>query len=369
MNWKVNYDKRIYGLDVYRAIAILVVVQSHSSFMLNGTFMENFPWIALVDGVELFFVLSGFLIGSILLKIIEQNDYSLSFPLLFTFWKRRWFRTLPNYYLILIIYTLFVSQGIIEADISQFNYTFFLFLQNFASPFYNFFWESWSLSVEEWFYIITPVLLLLVLKLIPNRKGILSVIILLILAPLVYRISVSHINVDQFWWDVSFRKVVIMRLDTVIYGVLAAYIKYYHASFWKKAAIPGFILGLLLIFILPSITTDPNAFFTKTFYFSLISIAAMLLLPFADSVKKFKTRFGKWITHISLISYSMYLINFGLGISIIETNFPIENTLDGTIKYFLFWIYVLVTSTLLYFGFELPVMSLRDRSFRDSFKK
>jgi peptidoglycan/LPS O-acetylase OafA/YrhL len=194
------------------------------------------------------------------------------------------------------------------------------------------------------------------------------VILLLILAPLIYRISASDINVDQFWWDVSFRKVVIMRLDTVIYGVLAAYIKFYHASFWEKITIPAFIIGLAGILLLPYFPTDPNAFFTKTFYFSLISIAAMLLLPFADRVKNFKTRFGKWMTHISLISYSMYLINLGLGISIIEANFPIENPTDGWIKYLLFWVYVIATSTFLYFKFELPIISLRDRSYRNLFK-
>jgi peptidoglycan/LPS O-acetylase OafA/YrhL len=145
---KINYDQRVYGLDVYRAIAIIIVVLGHSSFMLNGTAMENFPWLGLVDGVELFFVLSGFLIGSILIKTIDKNEYKLTSKTLFNFWKRRWFRTLPNYYLILIIYTLFVSYGVVDADISQFDWTFFFFLQNFATPFYDFFWESWSLSIE-----------------------------------------------------------------------------------------------------------------------------------------------------------------------------------------------------------------------------
>lgn len=337
--------------------------------MLEGTAMEAFPWIRLVDGVELFFVLSGFLIGSILIKTIDKNEYQLSSKTLVNFWKRRWFRTLPNYYLILIIYTVFVSYDIVDADITQFDWTFFFFLQNFATPFYDFFWESWSLSIEEWFYIIVPILFFFILKFIPSKKGILLIILILIISPLLYRVYNSGIKVDKFWLDVRFRKVVLMRLDTIVYGVLAAYIKYYHFSIWKKFTLGSFIVGLTAILILPNIPIEPNEVFSKTFYFSFTSIAAMLLIPFADSCKDFKTKIGKYLTHISLISYSMYLINLGLGTHIIKTNFPIEDPHDGVLKYILFWVYLILVSTLLYYFFEKPMTSLRDKPLRTLFKK
>jgi len=366
MNLSVDYNKRIYGLDVYRAIAIILVVQEHGSFMLKGTFLHNFPWIRLIDGVELFFVLSGFLIGSILIKIIHNNNYKLSSNNIFTFWKRRWFRTLPNYYLILIVNIILVKYSIINGDIDQFNYKFFLFLQNFSQPFYGFFWESWSLSIEEWFYIFLPISLFLVLIFNRTHKGILIVIIILILLPLFYRIINSSENVDAFWWDVKFRKVILMRLDTIIYGVLAAYIKFYHRVFWKKSAIILFVSGLIMALAIPYIHREPNDFFSKTFYFNLTSIAAMLLLPFADSIKKFKTSIGKIVIHISLISYSMYLINLALVVQVITKNFPILNPTDGLIKYFIFWIIVIVSSSMLYHYFELPMMRLRDKKLLSS---
>lgn len=366
---KVNYDRRVYGLDVYRSIAIIIVVLGHSSFMLDGTAMESFPWIRLVDGVELFFVLSGFLIGTILIKTIHKEGYTLSGKTLINFWKRRWFRTLPNYYLVLIVYTLFVAYGIVDADISQFDWTFFFFLQNFASPFYDFFWESWSLSIEEWFYIITPLMLLMILKALPDRRGVLVIIITLIIAPLLYRIYHSEIIVDAFWLDVRFRKIVLMRLDTIIYGVLAAYIKFYYFSLWKRFTLLSFTAGVLGLLLIPNISMEPNTFFSKTFYFTLTSIAAMLIIPFADSVKDFKSKIGKSVTHISLTSYSMYLINLGLGTHIIKANFPVENPQDGAIKYILFWIYLMLSSTLLYYFFEKPMTSLRDKPLRSLFKK
>ena len=141
----------MYGLDAFRAIAILIVVRGHGG-LVSGDLFSGFPSIPLIDGVELFFVLSGFLIGSILIKTLE-SEKKLNLSSLVNFWKRRWFRTLPNYYLILFINFLLVKYEYINGDIQRFTYKFLFFLQNFSEGFVDFFWESWSLSIEEWFYI------------------------------------------------------------------------------------------------------------------------------------------------------------------------------------------------------------------------
>jgi len=368
MKFSPDYNKRVYGLDMYRAIAIILVVLTHGSFMLAGTPLEDFPWIRLTDGVELFFVLSGFLIGSILIKIIAKNNFRLSFDDVLTFWKRRWFRTLPNYYLILLVNIIFVRFAIIDGDIEQFNYMFLLFLQNFSQPFVDFFWESWSLTIEEWFYIILPLSLLLILKIFPSKNGILSVIIILIVFPLLYRIYHSGELVNHFFWDIKFRKVVLMRLDTIIYGVLAAWVKHYYKGFWAKYAFPLFIAGMIIIIGIQYIPKEPNDFFTKTFYFNIVTVGAMLILPYADSVQNFRSSFGKFITHISLISYSMYLINLALVVQVIQKNFPVTDPTNGSLKYILYWAIVLIASTLLFYLFEKPMMDLRDKKFNTSFK-
>ena len=363
MNFLPDYSKRVYGLDIFRAIAILLVVQGHGGFMLKGTPFENFPWIRLIDGVDLFFVLSGFLIGSILLKMVQESNFVLSWKQVLHFWKRRWFRTLPNYYLILIVNIVFVSTGIIKGRMDQFSYKFFLFIQNFSDPFYGFFWESWSLTIEEWFYILLPVLLVLILKLFPSKKGILFALALMIVFPLVYRIINAPQKMNAFWWDVTFRKVVLMRLDTIIYGVLAAYIKFYHKQFFQKIAVSSFFFGIAIILATAYYPNQSNDFFTKTFFFNCTSIGAMLLLPYADSIRTFSSNFGKIITHISLISYSMYLVNLGLVASVITKQFPVLSPTDGLIKYSCYWIIVLASSTLLYFFFEKPILNLRDKKF------
>ena len=107
-----DYNKRVFGLDLMRALAILFVVIGHGGHLLEKA-NTNFPWIKLIDGVELFFVLSGFLIGGIIIKEF-QNNGTFGIKQIFHFWKRRWFRTLPNHYLILILNIIVVYFGIIK---------------------------------------------------------------------------------------------------------------------------------------------------------------------------------------------------------------------------------------------------------------
>ena len=190
--------------------------------LVNPQISPPFP---VIDGVELFFVLSGFLIGSILIRTLEKDNV-FNFRSVLYFWKRRWFRTLPNYYLILFVNYMLVSSELINGDIDQFGWSFIFFTQNLYTSFYGFFWESWSLSVEEWFYIILPLFILISYRFLSIKHALMTTIACLILVPLIYRISQSDLQVDSYNFDVEFRKVVIMRMDTIVYGVLAAYIKY-----------------------------------------------------------------------------------------------------------------------------------------------
>ena len=159
-------------------------------------------------------------------KTLNPTHVSL-YMSLFQFWKRRWFRTLPNYYLILLVNFVLVRWNIIHGDILQFNWKFFVFLQNFSSPFYDFFWESWSLSVEEWFYVLTPIFLLFLLKIFPPKQSFMLVVSLMIIMPLLYRVYLFNPTIDDFWYDVSLRKLVVTRLDSIAFGLLSSWIFYY----------------------------------------------------------------------------------------------------------------------------------------------
>ena len=129
MTIQTNNSERIFGLDLLRSLAIIIVVVSHTAFILQDSF-PGFPYIPTPDGVDLFFVLSGFLIGKILIEQAENlNGFSLKS--IFHFLKRRWFKTLPNYYLFLFVNILLVYFGFLNGSINKYTSTYFVFFQNF----------------------------------------------------------------------------------------------------------------------------------------------------------------------------------------------------------------------------------------------
>ncbi len=357
---EIKNSERIFGLDIFRSVAIIFVVIVHGGFLLNNSFLADFPYIKMIDGVDMFFVLSGFLIGNILLKEINKANTFGGWDLV-SFWKRRWFRTLPTYYLILLLNYFIVKQDIIHEDITHYSWKFFVFLQNFSTGFFSFFWESWSLAVEEWFYILAPLMLLVFLKFLSPKKAFLLTVLLMISFPLFYRMSLLNATIDDFWYDVTFRKIVLTRLDSIAYGLLASWVFLYFRSAWTKIKIPAFMAGVGLIIFIVNYESPNTGFYKQVIYFSITPLSAMLLLPFAESIKKGRGIVGKAITHISKISYSMYLINLALVAEVIRDNFALVSATDGILKYFLYWTIVLTASTILYKYFEKPMMNLRDK--------
>ena len=359
-----DYENRVFGLDIMRALAIIFVVLEHG-FMVQKSY-SSFPWIRLINGVELFFVLSGFLIGGMLLRIFEKSE-PFGIKTIGRFWIRRWFRTLPNYYLVLLINIIIVYFGIIHEDFSQFNWKFFFFLQNFAGPFSDFFWESWSLSIEEWFYLLFPVIVLLLYRVLKHFKVqkkyiFLSAILVLLLVPLLLRIFIaSRFDVDDFFLGTRIQKVVIFRLDSIALGILAAFIHRWYPLFWHRIRNVSFIVGVVASYVVIYIIWPPDIFITKVFRIFIESFCCFLLLPKFESIRKGPKILVRFFTHISLISYSMYLLNLAVVSEVLAVNLPPHGPRSAWALYLLYWCIVLISSTLLYKYYEKPMMDLRDR--------
>src|ERR1700676_4641130 len=150
---KKSTHHRIFGLDLLRSLAIILVLITHTLPILDRNYAYyKLPVYTGFIGVELFFILSGFLIGTILLKI-HNRDGEFKFRGVKYFWIRRWFRTLPNYYLMYVVYAVlffWVNHILVFSHIKYLSYL--VFLQNtFSFHPHDFFLVAWSLSIEEWF--------------------------------------------------------------------------------------------------------------------------------------------------------------------------------------------------------------------------
>ncbi len=311
----------------------------------------------------MFFVLSGFLIGGILIKTINRTDFT--HKELVGFWIRRWFRTLPMYYLVLSFLVL-NNHFIIPRPLPHGLSDYFFFLQNLTHPCsFEFFGVSWSLCVEEWFYLLVPLFLFIILrfaKQISKKRKILFCIIFVIVFITVcrtYKIYTLHFDLA------AYRKLeaqVIARLDSIMYGVLGAYLFYYKVPIWRKYNNAYFIIGVLIIL-------STNYFdFPAVLLYTLRPIGTLFILPKLSSIEKTTWKGGKVITFISLISYSMYLLHVIVVLEIImplifmalhiteETSYTII-----IIKTAMYWSLTILLSYVLYMFYEKPMTNLRDK--------
>jgi len=370
--FSIDFHNRIYGLDILRAIAISFVVFGHGSTILpSDSFLNKIAKFIFFDGVGIFFVLSGYLIGGILLKNITAN--SIDLKALLKFWKRRWFRTIPTYFLVLTILIILALCGQVYALPSH-VWRFYLFIQNLNFQHPNFFNEAWSLSVEEWFYLTVPILLFMLIKVFKvNAKTsfIYSAVSIIILITIFRYYRFSHFpDKSIYGWDNYFRKEVSTRFDSIMYGMIGAFSGLYLKNAFFKYRWACFFTGISLLlcdkcFFLYNANAYQSAY-TYVFTFSVVSLGTLLLIPLLSTIEKGHGSLFKIVTYTSIISYSMYLINYSLVLNFLIPIFskPVKLLLAPSIASYvislLFFIITGALSLLLYKFFEKPATDLRD---------
>lgn len=360
--------QRIFGLDVLRAFAIFCVVYGHGYNVTSKSIPRAIYAIPVLDGVTIFFVLSGFLIGRILLKMFAKDNFDGK--MLVTFWIRRWFRTIPAYLLVLtflVAYRLVTGIDGIDGVVG-----YYFFVQNLVYPHPHFFPEAWSLSVEEWFYLVSPLLVYLFtrFKSLDRKKIVFLWITFVIIAVTGFRwyraYRYGYSSLED--WDGNLRKQVVTRLDSLMFGVIAAYLSFYKTKYWSRIAGRAFVAGIFLLVLGKVIwNTTHCLYYLNYIHLTLVSIGAFLLLPKLSGMKTSKGILAQSITYISLISYSMYLVNLSLVQGIILPRCLETSLLDGVgdyryaIGYVLYWIFTIILASLIYHFFEHPVTGLREK--------
>lgn len=365
-----NLQNRIFGLDVLRAIAILMVVSSHVLWIYpeSDTILPSVLQLFGFWGVELFFVLSGFLIGSILYKMYVNDTFN--FKAIRQFLKRRWFRTLPNYYLMLLVNI--AIAGFIGYPIENVG-LYFVFFQNFVSEAPTFFTESWSLSVEEFTYILVPLVLFLGTFKNGEKKSkyflwfIFFLILFFIGTKIIFNFNHTIVNMTD--WNSQVKSVVIYRVDAILIGILAAWFRFNFENFWKKNQIFFAFLGIgVFLFLLFGIAffnleIAQKPFFWNVIYLPLTSLGFVFFFPIFSEWKGSSSSLKQPIECISKISYSIYLLHYGIILQLMK-HFVDTTVLSSMERHFFTLLYILITfflSYILYRFYEKPMMDLRDK--------
>lgn len=367
INASANHDiNRNFGLDVCRALAILLVVTGH---MLQHSsphpLLAEFGMLGLF-GVDLFFCLSGFLIGRILLN--EAADWPQAHRSgLFRFWYRRWMRTLPLYFFYVVVslaYDPYKEIGLHE----KISYLFFS--QNLAWRMPDFFRLSWSLAVEEWFYLTFPICLLFFAALFGGRRrAALLTIGTFITVPFLFRVFLPSHLYDVTSLDEGLRNIVVFRLDAIGFGVLMAYLSIWHKGSFEQLAKFWWLFALVVVGCItftkmkyPGMADSPAL---APLYFLISAFGFAMLIPKFNSLKQ--SRFP-WlngiISYTSKVSYSLYLghiFSFKLVILLLQSLGIFERVYPNPwLTYPLFLALAFLIATATYLLIEKPILKLRD---------
>ena len=299
------------GLDVLRAFAVLWVVLYHSRtdqtpLWIRG--VAHFGWM----GVDLFFVLSGYLIAGQWFSLWVQQKK----PSTLKFYARRFLRTLPTYFVVLGFYLALQKDSLPEV------WRYFLFLQNYH--FSAFFSHSWSLCVEEQFYLVFPFVSLFLFK---RRKKYLLWIVpvsVLGLEILIRFLIFLRIRPDEIYFTQSYSQAfeaylngifypTYTRLDGLTVGVSLAGIRYFRPNLWTfLLSIPRWTMGIGLgfLFLAATILYVPLNPLVTILGFTLVATGFGALLLYSVSENSYLARKvipgASWI---ATLSYSMYLVH------------------------------------------------------------
>src|SRR3974390_2995843 len=335
-------QRRIDNLDMLRAAAIVLVLVYHMGVMSP----PSLDWPKNVTsfgehGVDVFFVLSGWLIGGLYWR--ERQIFSdVAIGLFLT---RRWLRTLPPYFAALALSFAAASA----AHGARFDWTYLLFLQNYEKqvPFFD---VSWSLCVEEHFYLLLPFIFAL------TRRPALPLSALFVAAVLS-----SIMGRYAHWAEASHdfgraQTGTHLNLCGLTLGVGLAYIST-HSKAWtaKITKAAPFALGISTVWIILLQSSSNRLQFALTSAAVAVVFASLLLLllqasPFVAV---------RWIRPIALSSYSVYLTH---ALALHAALFLMKYCSVGSAFYIAVSLALVgLFGGAMYFAVERPAILLRDR--------
>jgi peptidoglycan/LPS O-acetylase OafA/YrhL len=350
---------RLQQIDLLRGIAALLVVFFHQPSI---DYLNNVGWM----GVDLFFVLSGYLISSLIFKeILKYNNFQ---PVKFLI--RRGFKIYPTFYffLILTIVLRFVNSEPLPVSTILYEAT---FTRNYLGGFWA---HTWTLCVEEHFYFLLAFVLYLVpVKKLENSVKINSAIITVLATCLLLRIGnfilESQYGTGSFFNNWARNVHTMYRLDALAFGVLISYNLHYgnkkFIAFFNKYKSSLLMVAIPAVLILPVyLTSELQLCILKTILylgFGIILLAFVIDIKFYSGLKKIPVlnKCIDLIAYIGLFSYPIYLIHPMIRDYVIKT-LPFQ---DYRLVFIVYLLLSIVCGIVMYYYIEKIFLAIREKYF------
>lgn len=282
-----------FYLDILRAVAIVMVVVYHVLLMcpVASPVLMNIAWYGQY-GVELFFVLSGWLIGG----LYWNEKYRFGDVELRRFWLRRWLRTIPPYLvaLALSLLAVYIQGG------KAFDLGYLVFIQNYYNQI-PYFLISWSLCIEEHFYLFLPVLL--VFNPQGDKKTFALFSLLVLVAPICrWRLSLDGVSTVFGYQQTATH----LRMEGLLIGFWLAHENLRSPQRWHqmKQGAPWLLLAAAAAFAALQFA-PPVWMYRLGLTFLAIALAAMLVCLVDRKASKVGS--SRWIKAVAQASFSIYL--------------------------------------------------------------
>ncbi len=334
--------KRNQSLDVLRCVAIMLVLGRHVDRYWLWT---RVGWI----GVDLFFVLSGFLVSGLLFREF-QNTGRIDIR---RFILRRGFKIWPAFYVYIGVTA--ILAGLIQAHrarpfpVREFAVT-SLFLSNYLPSDSRFFDHIWSLAVEEHFYLMLPLVLLVLVLLSRDKRPFAKIPFIFVLTSftcLILRVFTQPHGVN--YWTTH------TRLDSLFAGVMLSYL-FHFKPLWFSRFTGHHALVIGFVCCLPAALLEADSRSMQTIGLSALYVGFSFLLAWAV-VRSPKTAIGssiaKAVAGIGFYSYSIYLWHRLLAF--------VFSTHPSTVAFWLYVVLAVGTGILMSKLIEIPAMRLREK--------
>jgi peptidoglycan/LPS O-acetylase OafA/YrhL len=302
---------RLIGLDLLRLLAVVMVLGRHME-----TPPEHAPLHGLLDtwnrsgrlGVDLFFVLSGFLVSGLLFNEYKKyGDLNIR-----RFYVRRGWKIYPSFYFLLVVtyvYQLAIARRV--SDHAIFSELFFL--QNYRGGFWG---HTWTLAVEEHFYLVLPLILLWLVR---RRRGEANPFAVLPWAICIGSLALLGVRIGNFLMRQTFSYQTHdfpthLRIDALFFGVALAYAYHFHApSFQRTFRPPRYVLiaaGAMLIE--STVVFRSSLFYVHTVGFMQTYVGAGAMIAGVLMCEIPENRVTRFLARLGAYSYSIYLWHMAL---------------------------------------------------------